>query len=316
MKRIINIISITLGIFIFTACQDELNNELFHKFSYLVENGWQTCEVEIKDGNITELLIDFGINGTSENDKDITLKITNDPDTLADYNFDKFKNQISSYYIELPSNCYSFDQEVYTIPKGKYKTTAKIQIELDKIQNIYNDYVLPLKIESSTGESVGPSKYSKLLAYILPTNRFSGTFSGSGKITIDGTSQSTSVGSAKLYASSINTCYMYAGNTNQDTDPNYKDYAINLSFDEKEHITLTARNVELELEPITNTLTRKYVLHDTDTRYYVQTSVLYLKYKYKDLTEGERRTIVYEGTHTQIKNVLISDYPNVKVEEE
>ncbi len=27
MKRIINIISITLGIFIFTACQDELNNE-------------------------------------------------------------------------------------------------------------------------------------------------------------------------------------------------------------------------------------------------------------------------------------------------
>lgn len=269
MKRIINIISITLGIFIFTACQDELNNELFHKFSYLVENGWQTCEVEIKDGNITELLIDFGINGTSENDKDITLKITNDPDTLADYNFDKFKNQISSYYIELPTNCYSFDQEVYTIPKGKYKTTAKIQIELDKIQNIYNDYVLPLKIESSTGESVGPSKYSKLLAYILPTNRFSGTFSGSGKITIDGTSQSTSVGSAKLYASSINTCYMYAGNTNQDTDPNYKDYAINLSFDEKEHITLTARNVELELEPITNTLTRKYVLHDTDTRYYV-----------------------------------------------
>lgn len=94
MKRIINIISITLGIFIFTACQDELNNELFHKFSYLVENGWQTCEVEIKDGNIAELLIDFGINGTSENDKDITLKITNDPDTLADYNFDKFKNQI------------------------------------------------------------------------------------------------------------------------------------------------------------------------------------------------------------------------------
>lgn len=41
---------------------------------------------------------------------------------------------------------------------------------------------------------------------------------------------------------------MYAGNTNQDTDPNYKDYAINLSFDEKEHITLTARNVELGLE--------------------------------------------------------------------
>ena len=223
----------------------------------------------------------------------------------------EFRDIYAMDVVEIPTNrpVIRVDHEdaVYMTKKEKFNAVS---------QNIYNDYVLPLKIESSTGESVGPSKYSKLLAYILPTNRFSGTFSGSGKITIDGTSQSTSVGSAKLYASSINTCYMYVGNTNQDTDPNYKDYAINLSFDEKEHITLTARNVELELEPITNTLTRKYVLHDTDTRYYVQTSVLYLKYKYKDLTEGERRTIVYEGTHTQIKNVLISDYPNVKVEEE
>lgn len=45
---------------------------------------------------------------------------------------------------------------------------------------------------------------------------------------------------------------------------------------------------ELGLEPITSTLTRKYVLHDTDTRYYVQTSVLYLKYKYKGF--DRRRT--------------------------
>ena len=127
MKRIINIISITLGIFIFTACQDELNNELFHKFSYLVENGWQTCEVEIKDGNIAELLIDFGINGTSENDKDITLKITNDPDTLAGYNFDKFKNQISSYYIELPTNCYTFDQEYILFLKENTKRQPKFR---------------------------------------------------------------------------------------------------------------------------------------------------------------------------------------------
>ncbi len=59
--------------------------------------------------------------------KDITLKITNDPDTLADYNFDKFKNQINSYYIELPTNCYSFDQKYILFLKENTKRQPKFR---------------------------------------------------------------------------------------------------------------------------------------------------------------------------------------------
>lgn len=44
---------------------------------------------------------------------------------------------------------------------------------------------------------------------------------------------------------------MYAGNTNQDTDPNYKDYAINLNaLMKKNNIISDCQNVELGLEPI------------------------------------------------------------------
>lgn len=316
MKKIINIAAISLTLLLFASCQDELKDELFHKFSYLVKNGWKEYTVDIKEDNTAELLIDFGINGTSANDKDITVTIANDPDTLAAYNFEKFKLQTSSYYLEFPTEYYSFDQEFYTIPKGESKTTAKVHIDLSKIQNIYNDYVLPLKITSSTGEAMGPSKYCKLLANLIFRNKFSGGYAGSGKITVEGTSQSTSVGSVKLYAVSPRSCFMYAANANQDTDPNYKQYAIDIVFDENENITLSSKNDKLQLEPVTASLSRKYVKHATDTRYYIQTSVLKLKYKYKDQAEAENRMIIYEGTHTQTMNVLRSEYPHVKVDEE
>lgn len=317
MKNLIYTAILSLGALSFFSCQDELNDELFYKYSYLTKNGWKECQIEIKEDNTAELLIDFGVNGTSENDKDITITVANDPDTLEAYNFDKFKLETSSYYTELPTNCYAFDQESYTIPKGTLKTTGKIVIDMNQLENTYNNYVLPLKITSSTGEAIGPSRYSKLLAYIVPTNKYSGTFSGSGKLIIESTGQNTSTNSAKLYASSVNSCYMYAGNVNQDSDPMYKQYAINVIFGDNDKITLTAQNTALlNFQPIASTLTRKYTKHNTDTRYYIQTSVLTLRYKYKNLSPGDNRMLIYEGTHTQTKNVLRADYPNVKVEEQ
>jgi hypothetical protein len=313
MKKVINISLIALSLFILASCQDELKDELFYKYTYIVERAWHEYNAEIKDDNTLELLVNFGVNGTSKNDKDITIKVVNDPDTLAAYNFERFKLQTGSYYTELPPDCYAFDKTSYTIKKGEYTTTAKIKVDLNLIQDIYSDYVLPLKIASSAGEGIGPNKCSKSLLHIVPTNKFSGTYSGSGTVKIDGKSQSTSVGSAILYASSLNTCYMYAGNANQSTDVNYKKYAIDVAFDSNDNIVLSSKNADLQFQPIKAVITRKYVLHSTDTRYYIQTSVLTLQYKYKDLTIGENRTLVYSGTHTLIKNVLKTDYPNVVV---
>lgn len=317
MKNLIYTTILFLSMLSFVSCQDELSDELFYKYSYLTLNGWNECQVEIREDNTAELLIDFGVNGTSSNDKDIAITVINDPDTLAAYNFDKFKLETSSYYTELPTDCYAFDQESYTIPKGRLKATGRVLIDMNRIDRTYNSYVLPLKIASSTGEPIGPNKYSKLLACIVPTNKYSGTFSGSGKLIIEATGQSTNTNSAKLFASSVNSCYIYAGNVNQDSEPLYKQYAINVIFNDNEKITLEAQDAGLlNFQPITATLTRKYTKHNTDIRYYIQTSVLTLKYKYKNLSPGDNRMLIYEGTHTQTKNVKISDYPNVKVEEQ
>lgn len=317
MKKIINIAFFLLILAGGTSCQDELDNELFQKYSYLNKNGWKECEVKIEEDNTGIFLLDFGINGTSQNDKDVIITITNDPDTLKGYNFDRYKFQYESYYPELPTDCYTFDQESYIIPTGEFKTTARIHIDLNQIKDIYNDYVLPIQISSSIGEPIGPDKYSKLLANIKFTNKYNGTYSGNGKLTIEETGQSTATGSAKLYAISQNACFMYAGNATSETDPtNYKKYILNVSFSDNEKITITDPSGKLELQPITSTISRKYKDHATDTRYYIETSVLDLKYKYRNQSEKDHRMLVFEGKHTMTRNVLKSEYPNIKVEDE
>ena len=108
---------------------------------------------------------------------------------------------------------------------------------------------------------------------------------------------------------------MYAGNVTSETDPaTYKKYILNVSFNENEKITITDPSGKLGLEPVKATITRKYENHATDTRYYIETSILDLKYKYKNPLDN--RKLVFEGTHTLIRNVLRSEYPNVVVDKE
>ena len=101
------------------SCSDDLDYELFTKYTYLMNNGWQeNIEMEINEDNTVDLPVYFGVNGTTGNSKDISLTLAVDEDTLADYNFDKNKYDEESYYLLLPEDCYAFDKTVYTIPAG------------------------------------------------------------------------------------------------------------------------------------------------------------------------------------------------------
>lgn len=67
---------------------------------------------------------------------------------------------------------------------------------MDKIKEVgslYNDYVLPLRINSSVGEPIGRSKYTKVLAHIAFKNDFSGQYTGKGVIKQIGTSFTTDI---------------------------------------------------------------------------------------------------------------------------
>lgn len=313
MKNIKYILA--LSILIFTGCTDELNNELFQKYSYIINNGWKSYEIPLDENNEAKLNIYLGVNGTSDNDKDITIEIAANPQILEDYNFDKYKHQTASYYPELPASCYTFDKASYVINRGSIKTEATVTIELNKLDNVYKEYVLPVKIKSSRGENTGPEKYTELLANILFTNKYSGQYSGTGKLKEVGTNYTVEISSVRLYATSTSTCYMYAGNVTRTSEENYVDYAIDLSFDENGNITMSAQNPDLEFVPNSASMEHKYYINYDDNRYYNQTTTLTFNYTYKDLSSDENRKLEYSGSCSISKKVLIADYPNVVIEE-
>ena len=64
----------------------------------------------------------------------------------------------------MPEGTYTFDADSWNIKSGELNAAAYIHIDLNKIRevgNLYNDYVLPLRITSSTGEEMGANKYTK-----------------------------------------------------------------------------------------------------------------------------------------------------------
>ena len=161
MKKIISIYGIMGSLLIamlpgVSSC-DKLEDELFKKNTYIIHNGWQDYSLEVADDNTTVLPVYFGVNGTSGNDKEIHIMMEVDPDTLDAYNKDKYKSQTDLYYKILPEGTYTFDADSWNIKSGELNAAAYIHIDLNKIRevgNLYNDYVLPLRITSSTGEEI------------------------------------------------------------------------------------------------------------------------------------------------------------------
>lgn len=301
------------------SCSDDLDYELFTKYTYLMNNGWQeNIEMEINEDNTVDLPVYFGVNGTTGNNKDISLTLAVDEDTLADYNFDKNKYDEESYYLLLPEDCYAFDKTVYTIPAGSLNAGGVCKIDLNKLRehNIYAEYVLPIKIATSEGEPVGPSKYTKALYFLNLKNEYSGIYSGNGNMKQIGTSYTTQATGKQLYAISRKECYLYAGNVDR-TTTGRSSFILNLHFNDDGTIKLTALNDAIELKEISGTYNFKFYENTSDTRKLVMMTTLYLKYEYKDITITDRDVrYSYEATLTKSEDVFKSDYPDASIEVE
>lgn len=302
----------------FNACNDGLADELFMKNSYIIHNGWQDYQLVVGDDNKAVLPVYFGVNGTSGNDKDITLTLEVDQDTLAGYNREKYKNQSDLYYKILPEESYSFDAESWTIQKGNLNAAARITIDLTKIEEVgslYNDYVLPLRIATSTGEPKGQDKYTKVLAHIGFKNDYSGTYSGQGVVTQQGTTYTTETTGTQLYAINNDICYMFVGNKSRSNTTDYLNYVVEIHRNVLGDISLVCDNEALQFEPYNATLSRKYTYNYTDQRYYTEVTTLQVSYKYLDSTTAEPLTMTFEGTFSMSRDVLRVEYPDVDVEE-
>ena len=301
------------------SCSDDLDYELFTKYTYLMDNGWQEeAEMKIEDDNTVGLSVYFGVNGTTANKKNITLTLGVDPDTLNSYNFDKYKNDTVAYYSLLPSDCYSFDKPSYTIPAGQVNSSAVCMIDLEKLRQhgIYDEYVLPLQITSSQGEPVGPSAYTKALYLISLENEYSGTYSGNGNMKQIGTSYTTQVQGKHLYAISNDQCYIYAGNVDRSTEGG-KRFLVNLRFNDDMTVTMAAVHPEIKLKPISGTYKYKFTENTSDSRKLIRMTTIELKYEYHDVSDIYQDVdYSYEATLTKTEDVFRKDYPDAVIDSE
>lgn len=308
------LVTMMLGI---SSC-DELDEELFQKTSYIIRNGWQDYALEVAEDNTTILPIDFGVNGTSMNDKDIHLTMEIDPDTLQKYNWDKYKNQTDLYYKILPEGTYTFDADSWTIHSGELNARAEVKIDLNKIEelgSLYNDYVLPLCITSSTGEPMGKNKFTKVLAHIGFKNDYSGMYSGKGVITQQGTTYTTEITSTQLFAINNDICYMFVGEKTRANTTDYLNYVVEVERDEWGDIQLVSKVDGLQFKSYSAKLSRKYTYNYNDQRYYTEITTIDLSYEYLDSTQSEEMKMTFEGSFSMSKDVLRVEYPNVDVEE-
>lgn len=318
MKKIFKLpVAFVLLALALVSCSDDVDYELFTKYTYLLNNGWQeNIKMEINDDNTVTLPVYFGVNGTTGNDKDITVKIAVDPDTLKDYNFDKYKNDTTAYYTMLPENCFSFDKDSYVLPKGKLSTQATCTINLETLKStasIFNEYVLPLKIASSEGEPTGPSRYSKALFFINLSNVYSGTYSGTGKLQQIGTSYTSDAGGKQLYAISRDECYIYLGNADRSTTDNKK-FIARLHFNEDGSIDVSAISPDIDLKPISGSYSFRFTQNANDSRKLARRTVVKLACEYTDVTDKYASVrIHYETTLTMNDDVMKADWPNAVI---
>ncbi|MDR2954414.1 MAG: DUF4361 domain-containing protein [Prevotella sp.] len=312
MKKLLSIY-VLMSMLIFSySCDDGVDEELFDKYVLLTENGWKDKQMEITADNKVKVLVTASISGTSANDRDVSVNVKFDPDTLQGYNFEKYRNQTGLYYSELPSAAISFDNRNISIASGKDHGETYLTLDIDQIDNKYADYVIPITIESASEYTIARDAYSKALLHVQLKNSFSGDYSGdlnvyrtnSGGGNESGDENKISVGTKSFYAISNDQCYFYAGQFSRTTADREK-FIVNITIDDDGNITMDSPNPELDLKQESASIEITKEAHKTDNRYEVVITKLDLKYTFKDLSTLDKPMLRAQGAITMQQNVKI-----------
>ena len=278
---------------------------------------------------ITSYDLPILVAGSTDNDKDLNVRIAVDPDTLNQLNYERFNTRSDLYYTNM-ANFASFD-EVINIPAGQ--NIAMLRIKLDLRNADYaNRYVLPLTIVDTdeSGNSLGyernPRKnFAKALLRILPYSYFSGSYQSASikyhlvqdnKLkeenvqgyynTEDGDVDETAAGdflyNVQFYAIDDNNAFFYAGN-NDETRLDRKNYKVYAKFQYDEGstkegtVTFTADASNTRLNFFSETPARFKVAEAADAKQPFLIRRLYtirdVNYYYTDFTQAQGAEIKY-----------------------
>ena len=182
MKGIYTLLFSLIVLVMFSACNDEWKEEQFeHYISFkapINSNGVTRINLSYSETGKTTYRLPILVSGSTKNDRDITVKIGIDADTLRTLNIARFSSREDLWYREMPSKHYSFPETVQ-IKAGENVGYLDIEFDLTGL-DLVDKWVLPLTIEDAPNGEYKPNyrkHYRKALLRVMPFNDYSGNYS-------------------------------------------------------------------------------------------------------------------------------------------
>lgn len=291
------------GLTLFSSCNDEWKEEQYqHYISFkapLDDEGVTRIHVRYKKDENTSYSLPVVVSGSTTNEKDITVQVALDPDTLATLNIEQFQSRTELYYKELESSYFAMPGSV-DIEAGENVGLLNIDFNLQDI-DLVDKWLLPLTIVSDPENDYLPhprKNYKKALLRVMPFNDYSGIYSGTAlKTYLRGYEGDAAIvkSDVPVYVVDNNTVFFYAG-TIDEKRTDRRNYKIKATFNEQtRQVTLSSDNPDMQLQvngtPMfsveeTMDATRPYLLH----RY---VTISKIDYYFTDYTSVPNAAIAY-----------------------
>ena len=323
MKKTILYSIILLCCTAFFACNDEWNDEQYEKYVSFTRSGYVNTYLSYKNkGGEVSYRIPVEVSGSTKNDRNVTVTIAIDPDTLATMNIERYyTTRKDLYFLLLNPKHYEFKTMTTTIPAGSDIAYFDIDFKIGDL-DLVEKYILPLNIVETSEYVPSPKKwYRRSLMRIIPFNDYSGTYSATGGTLYDASDANrtlTSVDYREMRVVDQNTVFFYAGLISEEARDRAL-YKIKATFNAQTNtpdrgtITLTADNSDIDFtfEPDECYYTVDSRMDELQPYLKISTTTLYLKYTYKDISNPN-----YEVRYVFSGSYLLERRRNTQIPEE
>lgn len=237
-----------------TSCNDEWKDEQYTRYvSFSAPlNDQGTTNVYVPYTRKTDGAPMFGsgkssyqlpiiVSGSTTNDRDITVHVAHDPDTLVALNQARYSTRTDLYYRDMGT-----DQTNFVAYNSTAQVNANERVGLLNLNFDFNNidlsekWVLPLQVvnDASLDYVAHPRKnYAKAMLRIFPFNDYSGDYAGTlltfkvvtNEETNEETSESITKNQIRAYVVDDKSVFTYAGVVDEDYN-NRKRYKVDFNF--------------------------------------------------------------------------------------
>lgn len=332
-------IALAGALFVLAGCNDEWKDELYTRMVSLKApiNKEDVSIIYLRyksDGESSTYKLPVIVSGSSTNDRDYTVRIGVDNDTLNSLNIARYASRTDLYYKQLLTDFYELPSQTCHIPSGEDVGHFNIDFNFSGL-DLVEKWVLPLTIQPDETYTMNTYKgRQKALLWVMPFNDYSGSYNAASMYVYfgDNTSNYMTASTREARVVDENTVFFYAGIT-EELAENRGEFKVKCEFREPDEISeienahtvdgtplylkkgklvLSAENPALEFEVIGNPTYEIREELDIDRPHIVKRIfTLTMEYRYKDTVSSENMDFPYrcKGTMLMQRNIstLIPD---------